>query len=323
MCDEFQQWTTRLCLNAEIGFEPLLVLFPSEPCAPSAVDGMYEAEAEAARQLSFTIGLIDHEALVGDENVQAAISANERFAKPQKALYRGWMMPIKAYASLYETLKSKNIHLMTTPQAYEFCHHLPSSYELIEGLTPATLWFECDGKPDWEGLFARLAQFGHNSLVLKDYVKSQKHYWHEACYIPRASDKETVKKVVQKFLELQGEDLAGGLVFRLFEQYKSLGNHEISGMPLSIEYRLFVLQGRPLLLCPYWDDGEYIGEAPELSVFEDLLAKIESPFYTADMALREDGQWRLVELGDGQVAGLPDSCTAADFYLALSKFLLE
>ena len=284
---------------------------------------MYESEASAARHHAFGVGLVDHEALVGDNDAEAAISSNDSFAEPQKALYRGWMMPTRAYASFYEALKRKNIHLITSPQAYELCHHLPSSYELIEELTPETVWLGCDGKPDWEELFARLAQFGDSSVVLKDFVKSQKHYWEEACFIPQASDKDVVKKVVQRFLELQGEDLAGGLVFRLFEEYKSLGKHELSGMPLSIEYRLFVLQGRPLLLCPYWDGGEYAGEPPELSVFEDVLSKIENPFYTADMALREDDEWRLVELGDGQVAGLPESCSAADFYLALSKFLLD
>ncbi|MFE9581014.1 ATP-grasp domain-containing protein [Nocardia sp. NPDC006044] len=31
------------------------------------------------------------------------------------------------------------------------------------------------------------------------------------------------------------------------------------------------------------------------------------PFVTADFAQREDGIWRLIEIGDGQVSDRPDS----------------
>lgn len=284
---------------------------------------MYEPEAEAARKAGFDIGLVDHETLVADQNAQKAVSANPDFSSPKKAVYRGWMVSVEEYAALHEALREKNIHLLASPSAYELCHHLPASFHLIEGHSPKSAWFPCQSVPSFEDIKDLLLSFGNSPIVIKDYVKSQKHYWEEACFIPNASEKRAVEKVVKRFCELQGADLAGGLVFRQFEEYQSMGTHSLSGMPLSIEYRLFVLNGRPLLSCPYWEEGAYEGQAPELSVFEDLLSRIESPFFTADFALRKDGEWRIVELGDGQVAGLPESCSAADFYLALSHFLLE
>jgi hypothetical protein len=36
-----------------------------------------------------------------------------------------------------------------------------------------------------------------------------------------------------------------------------------------------------------------------------------------DVAKRKDGAWMIVELGDGQVAGLPDEAAARSFYQAL------
>jgi hypothetical protein len=36
-----------------------------------------------------------------------------------------------------------------------------------------------------------------------------------------------------------------------------------------------------------------------------------------DVARRRDGEWIIVELGDGQVAGLPDSADPRAFYAAL------
>ena len=39
------------------------------------------------------------------------------------------------------------------------------------------------------------------------------------------------------------------------------------------------------------------------------------------MAQRTDGEWLIVELGDGQVAGLPDEADVAEFYRRLKERL--
>ena len=40
-------------------------------------------------------------------------------------------------------------------------------------------------------------------------------------------------------------------------------------------------------------------------------------FATVDLALRADGIWRVVEVGDGQVSGLPATTAAADLIAAI------
>lgn len=57
----------------------------------------------------------------------------------------------------------------------------------------------------------------------------EKHYWNEACFIPRASDRSAVERVVSRFLELQGQELAEGLVFREFVPLAIVGKHPQSG----------------------------------------------------------------------------------------------
>lgn len=37
-----------------------------------------------------------------------------------------------------------------------------------------------------------------------------------------------------------------------------------------------------------------------------------------DVALRDSGDWMIVELGDGQVAGLPDGADSTEFYRAIA-----
>lgn len=168
-----------------------------------------------------------------------------------------------------------------------------------------------------------LAEFGSAPVVLKDFVKSRKHEWEEACFIPSASDYSAVERVVRRFIELQGDDLALGLVFREFVELAELGRHPKSGMPLTREFRLFFANQKLIACFPYWDDVEYGAADVPLAHFGVLAARVDSHFFTMDVAQRRDGEWVVVELGDGQVAGLPERADVLAFYRALIAALAE
>jgi ATP-grasp domain, R2K clade family 3 len=82
-------------------------------------------------------------------------------------------------------------------------------------------------------------------------VKSRKHPWASACYIHSAADSAAVERVVRRFLELQGDDLNEGLVFRAFVSLEPLAIHARSAMPLTKEWRIFLLDGAPILTAEY------------------------------------------------------------------------
>ena len=46
----------------------------------------------------------------------------------------------------------------------------------------------------------------------------------------------------------------------------------------------------------------YTPEPPEKLI--EKYAKLDSPFYTVDYAQTQDGEWKIIEAGDGQVSGL-------------------
>jgi len=48
------------------------------------------------------------------------------------------------------------------------------------------------------------------------------------------------------------------------------------------------------------------------------MRQVKSRFFTMDIAKRNDGEWAIVELGDAQVAGLPDTADVHKFYQVLS-----
>ena len=85
------------------------------------------------------------------------------------------------------------------------------------------------------------------------------------------------------------------------------------------EYRIFWLDGQPLFCSPYWEEGDYCVSDPPMELFTEIAATIRSRFFTMDVARRRDGGWMIVELGDGQVSGLPRDDDAGPFSEALSR----
>ncbi len=297
------------------------ILFCLEPFETNVVDSVYENEAEEARKLDFATELLDFETLVRDENAVRAT----RFIKPidnlEKAIYRGWMLKPKIYQKLYAALLEKNLQLINSPVEYKTCHYLSENYKFIENVTPRTVFVNVDDNFDLEKVFDSLAGFENNPLIVKDFVKSRKHEWFEACFIPDASDKVKVKESVEKFIELQGEDLNEGLAFREFVEFTSLTTHSKSGMPLTKEFRLFFLDRKLIFSSIYWEEGEYNEPDFPSDLFAEIAKKIPSNFFTMDVAQKENGDYLIVELGDGQVSGLPEKADAGEFYKSLKANL--
>jgi len=291
-------------------------IFCDSGFSPKEVDYLYAEEFESAKKNLFPVSLLSFEE-IKQGNIELAIKRVRTSEEIIEGIYRGWMLKPVQYQQLYDGLLEKNIKLVNSPAQYKFCHYLPESYELIKDYTPKSTFKTLDGKFNIDEFKNELGIFGNKAIVIKDYVKSQKHYWKEACYIPDASNKEQVNSVVAKFIELQDVDFSEGLVFREFIELEELTNHSESGMPLTKEFRVFVRNKKVITTCKYWDEGDYKDVEPLLERFEEIIQEIDSNFFTMDIAKRKDGDWIIVELGDGQVAGLPDNADKDEFYKQL------
>lgn len=291
------------------------ILFPASPLDERKPDESYASEYEAAKSAGFTVGLVNLEELLLNDDAVRAVRRLPVTEEPVEAMYRGWMLKPKDYERLYTALSSRNLHLINDSQSYKHTHHLPESYAKIASCTPESVWLpNAELDRSFEVVHESVHRFGERPIIVKDYVKSRKHEWLEACYIPNAADREHVEQVVRLFVERQGDDLNEGLVFREFVELEFLENHERSGMPLSREMRVFVLDGRPVYVSNYWSAGQDQGFEQVLNEFLDVIASIESRFFTIDFAKRKNGPWIVLELGDGQTAGLPDDTDEKVFY---------
>ncbi|HEX5324684.1 MAG TPA: ATP-grasp domain-containing protein [Capsulimonadaceae bacterium] len=296
-----------------------MIVFCCDPLRRKWVDSEFLCEWNAARAAGFEVDLVSIEDLIGSNSGERAVTGVSRSSEPRSAIYRGWMLTPSAYRRLYDALLGKNCRLVTSPAQYQNSHYLPKWYGVFQGITPKSAWLPaCSGLPD-NALVEQLAIFGDSAVVVKDYVKSRKHEWAEACYVPRASDTRYALQIIRRSVELQGDDLNEGIVLREFVRLRPLGAFLESGMPLSQEWRTFVFNGAPTCALPYWSGVKYPEEPPDLSGILSVATHHNSPFFAMDIAKIEGGQWIVIEIGDGQVSSLLDSSIAPQFYLALRE----
>lgn len=276
----------------------MVLLMPKHPFESRGIDPDFGEEYAAALDAGFEIALYDHEAVIRGEIGEAC----RHITSSGTALLRGWMMKPEQYSTLFDHLLAKGLRLITNPVRFKYCHYLPEWYPALSHMTARSVWAE-GLPPEMDACLSALSGLGSRQVIVKDYVKSWKHDWLDACFIPETADKKNVCRVINNFVQAQGTDLNGGVVLRDFLNLRSLGVHPESGMPLSVEFRVFVLGGEVLCTIPYWPEIATSETLPP-EVVLPLLAMDLSPFYTADFAQTEQGNWVLMEIGDGQVSGL-------------------
>lgn len=230
-------------------------------------------------------------------------------------IYRGWMMKPEMYSDFYMLLEQKGIFLINTPEEYERYHTLPRWYDDFVEETAQSVW---ENEGNIENILLTVKQL-NGPYIVKDYVKSRKHEWYDACFIKNISDIANTTRIIRNFVERQGDSLVGGIVLRKYMDLHQIGFHEKSGMPISEEYRIFVYSGKILIMDNYWTEKEDVRLSnDEISWIECIAKKVRSNFVTIDIARKDDGKLMIMEFGDGQVSGL-QQIEAKDFYRSLEQ----
>jgi hypothetical protein len=241
--------------------------------------------------------VIDHEALLAG-NAEAAVRRVPRDLGP--AWYRGWMIPSSRYGDLATTLADRGARLHVTPDRYRTAHELPGWHAKFAEVTPQSVWLPWapGAVPTVTQVGELISPLGRGSAVVKDYVKSRKHEWAEACFVPELADVEHTSQVIARMIELQDDFLQGGVVVRRFENYHGEGGR-------AAEARVWWIDSVPVVVGAHPDTPEVVPQ-PDLTATAPLVAELGCRFVSTDLALRDDGVWRVVEVGDGQVSDLPN-----------------
>ncbi|ADB34048.1 conserved hypothetical protein [Kribbella flavida DSM 17836] len=279
-----------------------MLLVPGDPLNPRRDDPHFAAQAAAARAEGITVARVDHDALTRSTDDDMVAEAVARVPAAEDAVYRGWMLSSAQYAAFEQALHARGVRLRTSAAEYRTAHELPGWYDALAPVTPESVWTDGD---DLAELVKAARRLGDGPAVLRDYVKSMKHYWSEAAYLPDVTDEAAVERVGARFRELRDDAFAGGFVVRRFEQFTGA------------EARTWWVGGRCVLTTPHPDTPDDLPTGFDLVEIEPLVAELALPFVTVDLVRRTDHTWRVVELGDGQVSDWPSTHDPATLVTAL------
>ncbi|MFG3558325.1 ATP-grasp domain-containing protein [Micromonospora sp. NPDC047557] len=278
----------------------VMLLVPADPLRPRRPDEHFRAEAVAAREAGLDVAVVDHDALTRPDRAEHAVAL---VPADGEAVYRGWMLRSEQYAAFTEALARRGVTLRTSAEQYRRAHELPGWYAALAALTPASVWTRGASRADFDR--ARV-ELGTGPAVLRDYTKSMKHHWHEAAFIPDLADGETAWKVASRLRHLRDDDFAGGFVLRRYERFTSA------------EARTWWVNGGCVLVSSHPDTPNDVPSRDvDLDAVAPMIAALGLPFITVDLALRADGVWRVIEIGDGQVSDRPATTEPGKLITAL------
>lgn len=275
------------------------VLFPSEVFSIKEVDSCFESEFNAAKENgNFEIYFYDYEEFVSS----GVLLLNRKPQEKTLTVLRGWMLKNDQYKDFHNKLLEKNIELITSPDEYSQMHLFPYIYPRIIEDTPKILSYPENVKIDLSEIKSTFKRF-----MIKDFVKSEKGTDFPK-YFDSSITENDFEHYLKMFKEYRGKLFTIGYCFKEFVDLKKYNNH-------TNEWRVFYLNGKAVSVCQNSEQENIEAKVPENLV--EKYKNLPSPFYTIDFAELEDGSWKILETGDGQVSGLSKNQDISSFFQKL------
>lgn len=280
------------------------ILFPSEPFSSKEVDSAMKAEYEAAKLVGFEVFLFDHDEFIRSGNLHTNLPYNN--SSIEAVILRGWMLKHEQYMRLSFCLPGKGYVLINSVDSYLECHYLPKALPYIQ-YHSGLVWYTTLAKidiEDWEP--AR--KFLGGDVIIKDYVKSEKGN-PDLFLLSKDLTNEEFTNRVMRFVEARGKLFNEGIVLKEvlpLKKYEGQTN----------EWRFFYYKNENLIFNQNSDTPVSV-TSPSAYMIDELdriAIKVNSDFFTIDIAELENGTWTILEMGDGQVSGLPTREDAISFY---------
>jgi ATP-grasp domain, R2K clade family 3 len=221
------------------------------------------------------------------------------------------MLREEEYGALYDAIVDRDEELIVDPESFAEATFAPNHLPLLGTWTAPAAWTESDDiREAWEVAQA----LGPPPWVVKDYVKSAKEAWFQACFVPEGADLEHFSAICQRLLELRGDAFETGFVVKKYLQLATLPGWTPDRRRVTDEHRLIFWEGNLVAHAPYHDVDSTLDDPSQFAFLGRTLA---SPFFTADVARLASGGWTIVEINDGGSSTLPEQLDPRDFYRAV------
>jgi hypothetical protein len=286
------------------------LLFPQNPMMRKLPESIFEPEFEAAKALGLPCFLFDEEALSAGE-IDLAFKRLPA-GDGGETLYRGWILTEELYRRFQEALLVRGYLLVSSAAQYAEVTYFPNYYPKIRDVSPSAVWTD---RPDAFLAWTLARKLGDGPFVIKDHVKSAKHLWQEACFVPGRSGRENFERIADNLKQEQGKTFFRGFVVKQFVPLRSRGESPRE-YPMCEEYRLFFWKRQLLMASHYHRQSE---NPVDWSPFIALAQRFDAPFFTMDVAQTEAGNWIVVDMGAGECSSLPPSLEPTRFYRRLAE----
>lgn len=287
------------------------ILFPSEMDNIKAVDPSFNDEFEACVMLGIETCLYDYDLLISDGKFKSTLTKYDGYI-----IYRGWMLKPTQYSTLCENIKKVTVDaiMLNNPTQYTNCHCFPNVYDIIKKHTPRIVLVD-DPKSilNVQSCVKKL----NSNFIIKDHVKSTK-IGNDIHYYDKNIRTERLIEIFDDFITERGNLYTNGIVIK---QYVDLHKKD----KITNEWRAFYMFGKLVMLNlnSERDIKDCVRPSPELIEKLGEILKTKSNFFTVDFALTDDGNWTVIETGDGQVSGMAYYSKAIVFYAQLYNFIAD
>ena len=275
------------------------IIYPKNYFSSSLPDEVFEAEYEVVKSLGIPVAFYDQESLNFDNKVKIFNLDKE----VDSYIYRGWMLAENEYKKIENSLESRGTLLSITTEEYLKSHSFENWYYAFEDFTfPSVIINDPTNKAEIEHAISALSS---EKFFVKDFVKSIAD--------PDASIANTPDDLhitIKNYLRERESYLMGKIVVREFIEL----NQNIA------EIRTWWVNGALCLITshPNFTDKS-IPDISEVEFYLETLKPHVSDFgelfVSIDIAKTMTGEWVIVEVGNGQVSGLPGNVTTEELTL--------
>ena len=274
-------------------------------------DDRFELDAYAAEELDIETWAIPLEPIV-DRDAERALS---RLPRPRGRtwIYRGWMLSEDEYAALHEAMTDRGETMLVDPVAFAEATYAPRYIPRLGDHTAPARWTDDE---DIEEAWDLACELGPPPWIVKDHVKSAKEEWWRACFVPEGADRADFRAICDRLLELRGERFERGFVIKKYLDLATLRGTTPERCAVTDEHRLVFVFGELVAHAPYYDADDAALEDPARFAF--IADRIDSPFFTADVARLRDGGWTIIEINDGGCSNFPEQLDPRDVFRAFT-----
>ena len=270
----------------------------SEQLKPSSSVRDIQASTEAARIVGCRVYTIppDFDACGTAEDALYHVPAQDG---DTPCIWIGYIPEPERYAAVYEAALRKRIRLPNTPEQHLRVQEFDRAYSVLKELTPRSVILsdpsQCGAAVEALGL----------PVFVRGAVQSRKARGWKACV---ANSVEELTTLAKHLLALENR-ARGRVIVRTLVRLRH-ARMSAEGFPFGREYRVFVYKDVIVGSGYYWEGDDPLKdltgdeERQVRALALEAAQRLAANYVAVDVGQLEDGQWIVIESGDGQFSGV-------------------